>query len=190
MKHDSSVQTLAVLALGGTLLAAGACDKSNESKPPEQTEAGAQAKTDQPAQPTEPTPAAEPGDAEENVKVVEGAPPGKDDRYELSIDTPEAKVGEEGKVTVKVVPKDPWHMNLDFPTSLKVEPPEGVQVAKAEQKKADAVTLDENSAQFDVAFTPTGAGDKTFTGKFKFAVCQDEACSPVTEDVEFKVAVK
>ena len=81
-------------------------------------------------------------------------------------------------------------MNLDFPTSLRIEAPQGVEVVKAEQKKADAVKLDENTAEFAVAFTPKEAGEKTFSGKFKFAVCQDEACSPVTEDVNFKVAVK
>ncbi len=127
--------------------------------------------------------------AEKKVKLVEGAAPGGDDRYELKIDTPEAESGKESKVTVRVVPKEPWHMNLDFPTSLKVDAPEGVAVVKADLKKADA-KLDESACQFDVAFTPSAAGSQTFTGKFKFAVCQDEACSPVTEDIEFKVAVK
>ena len=63
-------------------------------------------------------------------------------------------------------------------------------MAKTELKKADAVALDENRAQFDVKFTPTAAGEQSFTGTFKFAVCQDEACAPVTENVQFKVAVK
>lgn len=123
------------------------------------------------------------------IKVVDGAAPGGDDRYELKIETPEAQSGQESKVTVRVVPKKPWHMNLDFPTSLKVDGPEGVALANANLKKGDA-QLDENACQFDVAFTPSAAGEQTFTGKFKFAVCQDEACSPVTEDIEFKVAVK
>jgi hypothetical protein len=124
------------------------------------------------------------------VKVVDGPPPGEDERYALEFDTPEAAVGEEGKVTVRVVPKEPWHMNLDYPTSLKVEAPDGVALTKAELKKSDAKKLDEKSCEFDVAFTPDKAGDATLTGEFKFAVCQDEACSPVTESVEVKVAVK
>lgn len=124
------------------------------------------------------------------VKVVEGAPAGDDERYALQVETPEATAGKEGQVTVRVVPKDPWHMNLDFPTSLEVAAPAGVEVAKAAQKKADALELDEDSCAFAVKFTPTAAGEQSFTGKFKFAVCQDEACSPVTEELEFKVAVK
>ncbi len=133
--------------------------------------------------------AAKPSAVDKKVKVVDGAAPGGDDRYELKIDTPDATSGEESKVTVRVVPKEPWHMNLDFPTSLKVDAPDGVALSKADLKKADA-QLDEASCQFDVAFTPSAAGDQNFSGKFKFAVCQDEACSPVTEEIEFKVAVK
>ena len=127
----------------------------------------------------------------DKVKVVDGPKAGGDERYDLLIEPPaEAKAGEAGKVTVKVVPKKPWHMNLDFPTSLKVDAPEGVTVTKASQKKADAVKLDDEHCEFAVDFTPASAGEQTFTGKFKFAVCQDEACAPVTEDLEFKVAVK
>jgi hypothetical protein len=123
------------------------------------------------------------------VKKVDGPPPGGDERYALQIDTPEAKAGQESSVTVRVVPKAPWHMNLDFPTSLKLAAPEGVTLVNADLKKADA-KLDESTCAFDVKFTAPAAGEHAFSGKFKFAVCQDEACSPVTEEVEFKVAVK
>lgn len=124
------------------------------------------------------------------TKVIEGADP-VDDRYTLRVEPPaDAAAGREGTVKVTVVPKAPWHMNLDFPTTLAIGAPDGVTLAKAEMKKADADKLDENSAEYSVKFTPAAAGDKSFTGKFKFAVCQDEACSPVTEEVAFKVAVK
>ncbi len=162
-----------------------ACSSSetkSETASPKTQDSGAKA-----ADPDAPGEAAEGGD--KKVKLVEGSAPADDDRYELKIETPEAQSGQESKVTVRVVPKKPWHMNLDFPTSLKVEGPDGVALANADLKKADA-QLDENACQFDVAFTPSAAGEQTFTGKFKFAVCQDEACSPVTEDIEFKVAVK
>ncbi len=123
------------------------------------------------------------------VKKIDGADP-TDDRYALRIDAADAAVGKEGSVKVTVVPKAPWHMNLDFPTSLALTAPDGVTLAKAELKKGDAAKLDEQSAEFDVKFTPTAAGEKTVSGKFKFAVCQDEACSPVTEEFAVKLAVK
>src|SRR5690606_24811507 len=101
----------------------------------------------------------------EKVKVVEGAPAGGDDRYALHVDTPpEAKAGQEGEVMVRVVPKEPWHMNLDFPTSLSVAAPDGVTLAKADLKKADAKKLDESACEFAVKFTPTAAGEQSFTG--------------------------
>lgn len=127
----------------------------------------------------------------DKVKVVEGKAPGKDDRYALTIEPPsEATAGQETEVVVRVVPKEPWHMNLDFPTSLKLTPAEGLTLANANLKKGDARKLDDSACEFSVKVTPSAAGEHTVTGQLKFAVCQDEACSPVTEDVELKVAAK
>ena len=41
-----------------------------------------------------------------------------------------------------------------------------------------------------MAFTAEKAGDTGFAGVLKFAVCRDEACAPVTEKVDFTVAVR
>ncbi len=165
----------------------GACDGDKPATAPEGG-AASPAKTGDKT-PGKDAPVADAGKGGEKVKTVDGKAPGGDDRYALQIEAPEAKAGQPAQVTVKVVPKAPWHMNLDFPTSLKVTAPDGVTLDKPDLKKADA-KLDESACQFDVKFTPASAGESTFTGKFKFAVCQDDACSPVTEDVEFKVAVK
>jgi hypothetical protein len=89
-----------------------------------------------------------------------------------------------------VIPNADWHMNMDYPTKLTVEAPAGVTVAKPKLGKDDAVKFAEQECEFAVAFTPSEAGDKTFTGEFKFAVCQDTACVPKTEKLEFQVAVK
>lgn len=113
-----------------------------------------------------------------------------DKEYTLQIDPEEAKVGEESTVSIRVIPQGEWHMNLEYPTKLEVTAPEGTTVAKPKLAKTDAVKLDEQSAEFAIAFTPQEAGEKTFTGEFKFAVCQEEACVPKTEKLEFKVAVK
>lgn len=139
-----------------------------------------------------PTPgsAAGPADGGDKVKIVAGKDP-LDDRYVLTVEPPsDVAVGAQGLVKVTVVPKAPWHMNLDYPTSLAVAAPKDVTLPKAEQRKDDAVKIDDNGAEFGVAFTPASAGEKSFTGTFKFAVCQEDACAPVTEDIEFRVAVK
>ena len=173
-----------IVALGA-LLVLGGC--SGEKKP---TATSPTADAPKKAESGDAVAQANPAAQTEKKKVVEGAPPGGDDRYALSIEAPEATAGEQTQIVVRVVPKAPWHMNLDFPTSLKVDVPSGVEVANADLKKADATALDEDQAQFDVRFTAAEAGEKAFTGTFKFAVCQDDACAPVTENVEFKVAVR
>ena len=155
-----------------------------ETKP-----AGPDAKTPEKATPPPGDVAKLPVKADPQIKVREGADPGED-RYVMKIDVVEAAVGREGSFNVTVTPKAPWHMNLDFPTSLAITAPDGVTLAKAELRKDDATKLDENSAAFAVKFTPAAAGEKDLSGKFKFAVCQDEACSPVTEEFQVKLAVK
>jgi hypothetical protein len=113
------------------------------------------------------------------------------DRYDVVVTTPtDATVGQRAVVSIKVEPKGSWHMNLEYPAALSVEAPGGVTMEKAAQKKADAKRLDEEGAEFEIAFTPEEAGEKSFGGEFKFAVCQDEACHPVKEAVQFVVAAK
>jgi len=179
-------RSLSIASLG-LLLSAGCGGESKPAaKSPTQPEGDAAAKHHD----DEPVVAVDPAAGGETVKVVDGKAPG-DERYALQIEPPaEATAGSEGEVVVRVVPKEPWHMNLDFPTSLEVTPPEGITLAEAKQGKGDARKLDDSACEFAVKFTPAAAGEHTMTGKFKFAVCQDEACSPVTEDVEFTVAVK
>lgn len=170
---------LVSLALTLTLAACGGDKPSTEAKTPAPSAAEA-------------TPTPPPGDPANHgdVKKIEGDDPSQD-RFSLTITPPvETSVGAEGTVKITVVPKAPWHMNLDYPTSLAVNAPKDVTVPKAEQRKDDAVRLDEGQAEFGVAFTAAVAGDKTFTGELKFAVCQDDACAPVTEEIQFKVAVK
>lgn len=180
---------LALVTLSLGLFVVAGC--TNENKPAATTPAPASAKADDPAKPAEgvkPVIATAHGD---KVKVVDGPAPSADDRYQLQIDHPaDAAAGKESEVVVRVVPKAPWHINLDFPTSLKLVPPAGLVLASKELKKADARKLDDEHCEFAVKVTPSGPGDHAVTGELKFAVCQDEACSPVTEEVEFRVAVK
>lgn len=168
-----SLAALLVFACGG--------DPKPESEAPARASRDGDAKLS-------PSPA--PAAPDERVKVVEGPAPGADDRFEVQVEPAEAEAGQPAAVTVRVLPKAPWHMNLDYPTSLRVDAPPGIELAKAELKKGDATQLNADGCQFDVGFTPKEPGEQTFTGQFKFAVCQDEACAPVTRDVEFKVAVK
>jgi hypothetical protein len=125
-----------------------------------------------------------------NPAVQEGD--GGNDQYTLSIEPQgDTAAGKPGVVKVKILPKGTWHMNHEYPTKLTVEAPAGVELAKAEQGKGDAVTFSDEACEFDVGFTAAQAGEKSFSGKFKFAICEGEsACKPVSEDISFQVAVK
>jgi hypothetical protein len=176
---------LASLSLACLAVAVGC---SGEPKPAATTApaGGKTADADTPGDAAKSAPAA--GD---KVKVVDGAAPSADDRYALQIEPPaDAAAGKEAEVVVRVVPKAPWHINLDFPTSLKLVPSAGVTLASGELKKADARKLDDDTCEFAVKVTPSAAGEHVVSGQLKFAVCQDEACSPVTEEVELRVAAK
>jgi hypothetical protein len=145
------------------------------------------------AEPAKAEPAAVEGtpvEGEQKVATVAPDGAGTNEQYALQIDPGEATVGQPGTVSIRVIPNATWHMNLEYPTKLTVTPPAGVEVAKPKLGKDDAVKFDEQNCEFAVAFTPSEAGDKVFTGEFKFAVCQDTACVPKTEKLEFHVAVK
>ncbi len=115
--------------------------------------------------------------------------PGGDDRFSVEVVAPEGvKVGSAASVTVKVTPNAPWHMNLDYPTSLKVDAPAGITLSKAEFKKGDAAKLDETGCEYKVDVTPSSEGAASVPATFKFAICQDDACLPIEENVEIKLA--
>lgn len=169
-----------------TLLCAACASNSNDAaaKDGKAKDAEQPAKTDA-EQPIAGTPVE--GEQKVATAPAEG---GSGEPYALQIEPGAAKVGEAATVAIRVVPNADWHMNLDYPTKLTVEPPAGVDVPKPKLAKDDAVKLDDHGCEFAVGFTPSEAGEKTFTGEFKFAVCQDTACVPKTEKLEFKVAVQ
>lgn len=182
---------LMVMGAGATTLVLSAC-ASNAGDEAAKGKDGDAKKNADPAKSEAEAAAAEgqPVDGEQKVGTQAGDGGAETEQYALVIDPSEGKVGEEGQVTIRVVPSADWHMNLEYPTKLSVTPPAGIEVAKPKLSKDDAVKLDEQHCEFSVKYTPSEIGDKTFTGEIKFAVCQDTACVPKTETLEFQVAVK
>jgi hypothetical protein len=188
MPTPAIVRVLSSSLVALALLTSGCANNEPAAKPAGDANSSAPKSSDAPAEPGaiagkpvegEGKPAVAPGDGGSGAK-----------EYALEIVPAAAKVGEPSQVSIKVVPQGPWHMNLEYPTKLEVVAPAGTTVAKPSLAKADAVTLDEQSCEFAVSFTPEDAGTKKFTGEFKFAICQDEACVPKTETLEFDVTVE
>jgi hypothetical protein len=84
----------------------------------------------------------------------------------------------------------PWHVNLDYPTSLEVGAPPQVELTQAVFEKRHAIHLDEDGFEYQVGLTATAAGEKDFRGILMFAICEEDACVPVKQDIRFVIAVQ
>lgn len=99
--------------------------------------------------------------------------------YTVRVESTTSHVGSRATARVVVQAAAGHHINPDYPTSLKLEAPSGVALAKAElSKKNGGVTVHENEAVFDVAYTPHAAGKETIAGTLRFAVCTASTCDP------------
>jgi hypothetical protein len=108
----------------------------------------------------------------------------------LTIGKCAGKAGAEMVVPVKVEPAAGYHVSQDFPSSLKLEPPSDVKLAKAEltagghdSAQGDATSHTEKLLQFDVKATPAKAGSWEVKGWFKFGVCDKESCHPKKQPI-------
>jgi hypothetical protein len=111
--------------------------------------------------------------------------------YTVEVTAPDGAVNAEHAARVTLLPTKGYHVNKEFPTSLKVTVPAGVSCANAEQTGDAATKLEEAEALFDVKCTATDAGEKKFEAKFSFAVCEGEkACYPYTEKLAWNVPIK
>jgi hypothetical protein len=102
-----------------------------------------------------------------------------------------AAVGTPGTARVTLKPTGVYHVNKEFPISLEVTPPEGVElVSKPKQEGEDAAKLAEEGATFDVKYVGKAPGPKAFTAVFKFAVCTPKTCDPKKETLAWNIEVK
>lgn len=97
--------------------------------------------------------------------------------------------GASGTARLLVTTKTGWKLNNEYPTKLQIVPPSGVSVDKTKQRRTDAVHWAKHSAEFQVKITAKAAGNKPFTGKFKFAVCTKTTCDPKKELLAWVVDV-
>ncbi len=109
--------------------------------------------------------------------------------YTITVAKVAAKKGQPATATVLIRPAAGYHVNKDFPTSLKLKLPAGVTAQKSEMNKADA-QLSEQQGSFQVVLTSAEAGKKTVPGDLKFAVCTDTTCDPQKSPVSIEMEVK
>ncbi|MBA3393155.1 MAG: hypothetical protein H0T89_10945 [Deltaproteobacteria bacterium] len=119
---------------------------------------------------------------------------------QLAIENPAGvKAGSESVVRIVVTPGSEYKVNTEFPTKLTLETPQGVTIAKAEQKagghdkaKGDADKFEESGLAFLVKVTPSQSGSYTINGSFKFAVCDKagSTCLAKKEPIAIQVAAQ
>lgn len=94
------------------------------------------------------------------------------------------RVGEAGRFRVRLTPRGTYHVNQQFPMTIDVSGPDGVQLpsrhleAGGGRGLVDAEAFDEERAHFAVPVTPSSEGDHRVTARVNFAVCTPEACMP------------
>lgn len=103
---------------------------------------------------------------------------------------PSVAVNAQGLARLVLKPKAGYHVNKDFPTSLEVTAPAGVELKKSKQTGSDAAKLEESEAAFHIDFVGKAAGTYAFAATFKFAVCTATTCDPQREKLAWEVAVK
>ncbi len=110
--------------------------------------------------------------------------------YSVAIQAAPTKVGAQSTATVTFKPGKGYHLNLDFPTSLKLNLPAGVSSPKPSLAKADAKTVSAEQGVFEVQLTAASAGQKSIPGTLRFAVCTEATCEPQSTPVTITLDVK
>lgn len=123
--------------------------------------------------------------------VAEVAEPGQEEPgYTLDVELPpQTTRGQEAIAHVRVHPRAPWHMNLDYPAKLHLQAPSDVQLVAPILRKNDAQRFDDEVLEFSVLFTPNARGSRTIEAQLDFAVCGAAACGPVSESIQLAFEV-
>ena len=110
-----------------------------------------------------------------------GAAParGEETGFRVTASAVPSKVGAAATAHVAVKAASGYHVNKDFPTSLKLTPTPGVDLPKATLNGHDAgVKVSEAALDIDVPYTAREAGKRTVEGTLSFAVCTATTCDP------------
>jgi hypothetical protein len=127
--------------------------------------------------------------------ITGNAPPVDDPKKHLSaeegtldVGKAEGKAGAEAIAKVTVTPASGYHISQEYPVSLKLDPPAGVKLAKADLDKNDVATLSEKSLAFAVKATADKPGAYEIKGWFRFGVCDPSSCHPKSQPITISVA--
>ncbi len=140
-----------------------------------------------PAMPDE-VPSADPEPSTE--ADVPSGPSARDETYVAHAIPVEAgyAAGSLSTFAVSIESQGEWHLNELFPFSLAVEG-EGLNFPKDTLAQTDAAEWSEESARFDIPFTPA-AGEHEVRATVRFAMCNPTSCVPKTAELALNLAAR
>ena len=116
------------------------------------------------------------------------------DEGTMTIDKAAGKAGSQLVSNVAITPTSDFHVNVEFPTKITLEPPDGVTVMKTEltaggvdKAQGDATTFSEKSLVFPIKATAAKPGTYAIKATFKFAVCKVDQCFPKKQAITIPV---
>jgi hypothetical protein len=103
------------------------------------------------------------------------------DNFSLTLEWPRSVTqGESSPVRIGIAPIDPWHVNMEYPMSLEIDPNPLFSLPKNQLTSSDAAHHAESGSGFELALTPSQSGKTSLHARLKFAVCAATECLPVT----------
>ena len=102
-------------------------------------------------------------------------------------------VGKSADLTLRIVPKQGYKWNKDYPAKVKLTSGEKVEFAKLELKKATGEIKDdeEKAGVVTVAARGKAAGEETVDALMSFSVCNKDTCQLIRDrKVQLKVTVR
>jgi len=111
-------------------------------------------------------------------------------RIETGDSTPSVKVGERGKLVLRIRTVEKWHVHPQAPLKIKLEAPAGLKLDKVELGHKDAADPAAEAPRFEVGFQGVAAGKQEARAAVDFFVCSDAACVKQSRTVVVAVDVK
>lgn len=110
-----------------------------------------------------------------------------DDRFAVEVIGQNIEINKTQKVKIKLTADDPWHMNMEYPTSMKLKGTSGLEMSKTKFRKGDASVLSEHKIVFEVPVRASAPGSFQTDATIKFAICKADSCSPASTKVKLRL---
>lgn len=116
---------------------------------------------------------------------------GADTSFKVEVIAPPAgKAGTAAVARVRATPGPGYHMNHEYPASLKLTTVDGISADRPSQDLSQVAKLTDDELIFEVKLTAARAGTFQVPAEFKFAVCTDTSCDPKKQTVAIAVTAQ